>query len=545
MHTLELGVVTAGFLLMATAVVSVLFVGRFFCSWGCHLLALQDLAAALLARLGIRPVPFRSRALRGIAGGAAFYMFLWPQVARWLVKLFPATQALVGPRPEFQLRVSTEAGGWGSLVTSDFARNLPGPGVAILTFAVCGFAAVWLLGTRAFCRNLCPYGAVFSLADRFASRRIVLTGDCTACGRCTAVCDSGISVYEEVTRRGAVTSGDCLKDLDCVAVCPTRGLELAVHDRPGLGRRGSPRASHFGWGEELLALATFLVALPAWRGLYRAVPFLLAITLAAGLAFAIPLALRMLGDGEVHFQRWPLRRNGRVTARGWGFAAATALALVATAHAGAVRWHEWRGDQAWEQWQRAAETGAEAAEAARRALVHLEARERWGWLRPADLPARRAELARALGDGELAERALRQLTASGPAARLDLAELLAGQGRFGEAERELREVLDGDPTLAPAHYGLGIVLAATGRPGEAIAALRRARELAPGDPEVLNNLGFLLGEAGESTEAEALLAEARRRAPAWPLPCSNLAVLLGRQGRAGEAAAVAASCPQP
>ena len=30
MHTLELGVVTAGFLLMATAVVSVLFFGRFY-----------------------------------------------------------------------------------------------------------------------------------------------------------------------------------------------------------------------------------------------------------------------------------------------------------------------------------------------------------------------------------------------------------------------------------------------------------------------------------------------------------------------------------
>ena len=360
MHTLELGVVTAGFLLMATAVVSVLFFGRFFCSWGCHLLALQDLAAATLGRLGIRPVPFRSRALRWIAVGAAFYMFVWPQVARLLVQRIPAARATLGARPEFRLRVLGDGEGWASFLTTDFARNLPGPGITLLTFVVCGFVAVWLLGTRAFCRNLCPYGAVFSLADRFARRRIVLSGDCTACGRCTAVCDSGISVFEEVTRHGAVTSGDCLKDLDCIAVCPTRGLELAVHRPPRFGRRGVPRASHLERAEEFLALAVFLAALPALRGLYRVVPFLLALALAACLAFVTVLALRLLRGGEVRFQRWSLRRSGKVTARGWVFAAAAVAAVSATAHAGVVRWHEWRSDQAWDDWRHATAEGGDA-----------------------------------------------------------------------------------------------------------------------------------------------------------------------------------------
>lgn len=543
MHTLELGVVTAGFLLMATAVVSVFFFGRFFCSWGCHLLALQDLAAAMLGRLGIRPVPFRSRALRWIAAGAAFYMFVWPQVARLVVQRVPAAEATLGARPEFRLRVLGDDEGWASFLTTDFARNLPGPGITLLTFVVCGFVAIWLLGSRAFCRNLCPYGAVFSLTDRFARRRVVLSGDCTACGRCTAVCDSGISVFEEVRRHGAVTSGDCLKDLDCIAVCPTRGLEIAAHQPPGFGRRGVPRASHFERLEEGLALAIFLLALPALRGLYRVVPFLLALTLAACLAFVCVLALRLLRGGEVRFQRWSLRRGDRVTARGWVFAAATAAAVTATAQAGVVRWHEWRGDLAWDDWRQSAASGGDAGSVARRALAHLEARERWGWMLPPDIPARRAELARSLGRADLAEEALLQLVSDNIEARLDLAELLASQGRFAEAERELRAAIAADPALVPAHYGLGVVLAAGGWIVEAVAALRRARELAPEDAEVLNNLGFLLGELGAVQEAEALLGEARDRAPTWALPCFNLAALLDRQGRSGEAEALAAICP--
>lgn len=544
MHTLELGVVTAGFLLMATAAVSILFFGRFFCSWGCHLLALQDGAAWLLSRAGIRPAPFRSRALGWIAAGAAFYMFLWPQVARFVVQRWPAAESAIGPRPEFRLRVLADGEGWASFLTTDFARNLPGPGMTLVTFVVCGFAAVWLLGTRAFCRDVCPYGAVFSLADRFARRRIVLTGDCTACGRCTAACTSGISVFEEVARHGAVTSGDCLKDLDCVAVCPTRGLEVAVHRPPLFDRRGVPRKWPLSWPEEVAVAAVVLLALAALRGLYRLVPFLLALTLAACVAFAAVLATRLLRRREVRFQRWPLRGAGRVTARGWLFAAATLAAVAATAHAGAIRWHEWRGDRAWEEWRRGVAT-ATRVDAARRALGHLVVRERWGWVRPPDLPIRMAALAEALGRDDLLEASLRRLAPSSSAARLDLAERLASQGRLAEAERVLRAALAVEPALAAAHYGLGVVLAAGGRPSEAVASLRRARELTPEDAEVLNNLGYLVGELGGAEEAESLLEEARLRAPTWALPCFNLAALLDRSGRSAEAEAVAVSCPAP
>ena len=63
MQTLGQGLVNAGFVLFAMLILSTLLLGRFFCGWGCHVVALQDLCTWMLKRAGIRPKPFRSRLL--------------------------------------------------------------------------------------------------------------------------------------------------------------------------------------------------------------------------------------------------------------------------------------------------------------------------------------------------------------------------------------------------------------------------------------------------------------------------------------------------
>jgi hypothetical protein len=63
MRTLELGELNAGFVFFALAIVSTAVFGRFFCGWGCHVVALQDLCAWIMKRLGVKPRPFRSRLL--------------------------------------------------------------------------------------------------------------------------------------------------------------------------------------------------------------------------------------------------------------------------------------------------------------------------------------------------------------------------------------------------------------------------------------------------------------------------------------------------
>ena len=72
--------VTAGFVLMAVVMVATLIFGRFFCSWGCHILALQDTAGWLMDKLRIKRQPIRSRTLIWVPIGVMLYLFIWPQV---------------------------------------------------------------------------------------------------------------------------------------------------------------------------------------------------------------------------------------------------------------------------------------------------------------------------------------------------------------------------------------------------------------------------------------------------------------------------------
>ena len=65
------------------AVAGTAIFGRFLCSWGCHILALQDFSAWLLDKLRIKPRAIRSRLLLWVPMGAALYMFMWPPVAMW------------------------------------------------------------------------------------------------------------------------------------------------------------------------------------------------------------------------------------------------------------------------------------------------------------------------------------------------------------------------------------------------------------------------------------------------------------------------------
>ena len=141
LYTIHQGIVTAGFLLMAVVMVGTLIFGRFFCSWGCHILALQDAAGWIMDKLRIKRQPIRSRTLIWVPMAVMFYLFIWPQI----MQLWHGV--------EQQAVHVVEAGGsrWSSFTTEDMWRNLPPPGVAVLTFFVCGFVIVYLLGSRGFC----------------------------------------------------------------------------------------------------------------------------------------------------------------------------------------------------------------------------------------------------------------------------------------------------------------------------------------------------------------------------------------------------------
>ncbi|MCM2319231.1 MAG: tetratricopeptide repeat protein [Pseudomonas sp.] len=93
-------------------------------------------------------------------------------------------------------------------------------------------------------------------------------------------------------------------------------------------------------------------------------------------------------------------------------------------------------------------------------------------------------------------------------ARVNLAQLLAGQGRLDDTESLLRAGLALQPeggALADQAYALGLLLAQRGQGAEAADWLRRAADAQPQRVRIHYNLGLLLGQLGRIDEASAAL----------------------------------------
>jgi polyferredoxin len=362
MQTLELGYVNAGFVVFGGLLLATLVFGRFFCGWACHVVAYQDLCAWLLERVKLRPRPLRMRLLRLVPFAAAFYMFVWPSLARaWSG----------GAGPEYEARFTT----------ASFWRTFPGPWMAALTIAVDGALVVWWMGAKGFCTYGCPYGALFGIADRFSPGRILVSDACEGCGHCTAVCTSNVRVHEEVATFGQVVDPGCMKCLDCVNSCPKQALRFGFGAPPLLARlraklasgarppsAGSVRAE-FTWPEEIAAALVFGGALYAFRDLYAAVPFLLAIGLATLAAVAAVVFARAVARRDFRWQWSDWRVAGRFTGAGAiGLSSALAF-LLFTAHSALVQYHARGGESALDEYFHApGDTEAERA-----AESHLKA----------------------------------------------------------------------------------------------------------------------------------------------------------------------------
>ncbi len=534
MHTIELGVITAGFLFMAAAFLATVAFGRFFCGWGCHILALQDLCAAGLRRIGLKPRPIRSRLLLAVAPLTALYMFVWPTVARLIVQAYPATESVLGSRPEFRLRVLGDGEGWASFVTSDYARNLPGPVIAILTFVVAGFVIVWLLGSRSFCGNICPYGVLFRVADGLSPGRIAIQGDCLGCNACTRTCSSGIQVREEVNTFGRVVDPRCLKDMDCVDVCSGRVLRWKF-TKPAFFQGWRRGRSRIPWDltlrEEVLAGFLVLASLAVYRGLYRVVPFFLTLALGASTAAAVVLALRSWRKGQVRTHR------GRV--------AAAVLAVGLLIYHAPVRWHEFMGDRIVHRIR--SREGPDDRGDLLALIGHLEARERWGWVHPPDIDVSLSDALRRLGRhvaaAEVMERRLAKASLRASQDRslaFDCARAWLLAGRAAQAERWADRIVDA-LTEKGQEKDHGEELWATlelradarlrqGRLEEAESDLRRVAAQAPGRPSVELAISQIDAESGRLDEAIRRLDTLVRRHPDLAFAHYNLGVLLAARG---------------
>lgn len=560
MRTLEFGEVNAGAVFFALAILSTLIFGRFFCGWGCHLVAMQDLCGWFMKKLGVRPRAFRSRLLVYAPLVLALYMFIWPTLKRTAVApvlepVWPTVRTDLGVVP------FPEQGFTNHLITEGFWDTFGPPLMAFPFLIVCGFAAVYFLGAKGFCTYGCPYGGLFGPADLIAPGKIrVDQSKCHHCGHCTAVCSSNVRVHEEIRDFGMVVSAGCMKCLDCVSVCPNGALSWGFGRPAALKRTSSPpplapsrprRHYDTSRAEDLFLVLVFVGIFFAMRGAYGLIAMLFAVGIAGCGTFLAWKAWRTLRDRDARFSIWQLKRSGRIRPAGVVLLAVVGIAALLTAHTGYVNYHAWRADTIYERLAVPKarvllpdQPGFDDAtmDQARLALGHYATaggvRDGGvGLLTPVENDLRAALLSLVLGDAPAAERILRRVVdRHGPSDELvaDLGRILVLQGLPGEAASLYKAQLAAHPEFWAVREQLALLsFATTGAADESIAEAEAALARIPPDrftrtahARTRLTLGRLYAAVGRGDDALAQIVEGARVRPNDPVMHENVAAVV-------------------
>lgn len=429
------GVVTAALFLFAALLIATAVFGRFFCAWGCHMLAAQELCRFLLGRVGIRPLPMRSRLLRLVPLYAAFYIFLQPAVVRWWSGDAPPNPTLM-------------------LATEHLWATLPGPAEAV-AILLGGLLLVYFLGSLSVCKYVCPYGALLAIADGLAPGRIRLTGTCDGCARCTAACTTGVLVHKEVQQLGMVANSGCMRCFECVSACRKKVLAyrfgrppLHIYNRAGL------RRFSFSLAEDGLMFAVCIFCFLSLHEIYNMLPFVLALALSVLVGYLGVLAVRLAQRPSLVLYGRVLKHDGRLSTAGTLCAAGVGLVLLSVAHSGIIQFHQWRANTALSAlgFPRLQTTRSPAPQQlAIDVVADLTFCQRFGLIDTADWNMKLAWVGRMRGDRRMVEVHLRRAIALDPmqaAAHFNLGKELVRQGRRVEAAHAFDEAARLAPALA-------------------------------------------------------------------------------------------------
>lgn len=185
--------------------------GRFFCGYLCTFGALQELLSFAGKKLlpGLKRVPEKAdRALKYVK----YAVLLGIVLLLWALQL-PVDSSL-SPWGVFGVLLS------GNLTL--LADAVPTLGFGLLL----AILITSLFVERAFCRYLCPLGALFtplSAGRLFRIRRLETA--CTGCQGCTRACAMGVTVHED----SFVRSGECIDCMRCLAACRPQALKTLPH----------------------------------------------------------------------------------------------------------------------------------------------------------------------------------------------------------------------------------------------------------------------------------------------------------------------------
>jgi MauM/NapG family ferredoxin protein len=211
---------------LALAVVT-FFLGRVFCGWVCPLGTLID---GIDSAAGVRVRFPRLRQIKNHILVLLLVLAAFGVAAAWLLDPLAWAGRLLAPLPDWI---------WSLLV------------VLILA------ATVAVLGRRAFCRVLCPLGALLGWIASCSPFARTVSPACTACGRCVERC--------RMAALGPGTSdllpSECVHCRECDDRCPERAIAFTYLRTP-VPRQPDPLRRQYlatlGAGAALGALARFI-----------------------------------------------------------------------------------------------------------------------------------------------------------------------------------------------------------------------------------------------------------------------------------------------
>lgn len=226
----------AGLTIFLAALASAFVARKAFCSWVC-------------------PVGTISRALEWI-GRKTLWRRRWPAVPRWLDLPLSGVKYLLLAFFLWTVVVAMPLEAIEGFMQAPY--NLAADAKMLALFArpsatmlavLGGLVALSLVVKHAWCRYLCPYGALLGLASLFSPISVRRDPDaCNDCRACTRACPSEIQVHAKLR----VLSTECTGCMSCVAACSTR-------DCLGVTRKGA-RA----WSPWVVPAAALGVMLGSW-----------------------------------------------------------------------------------------------------------------------------------------------------------------------------------------------------------------------------------------------------------------------------------------
>ncbi|MCD4671923.1 MAG: 4Fe-4S binding protein [Anaerolineaceae bacterium] len=207
------GVLNAGFIFWMLVFVSALLLGRAFCGWFCWFGGYQELVAWGIGKFQIK-IPRRVLLYLGVIPFVALALKVYGALlSNWLVRGFPDA---------FIFRLA-DMEPWGGQQT----------GISILiTLVLYGPVLIYIFGRRAWCRYLCPIGALLKVFSSVSLGKVRLVNDeCIACGKCDRSCDMQVDVMGELEAHGEVRSLNCIRCFKCIDVCPQGAIAFSLNRR--------------------------------------------------------------------------------------------------------------------------------------------------------------------------------------------------------------------------------------------------------------------------------------------------------------------------